>query len=185
VIAHEIAHHLRHYYAARTGNNFVEEHVANHLAVALMDEHPIYRQQLPDLRRWAVDIFSRTRTLFPDTEAYLAGDRLDVGEVLVAQGVIDQATWDEVSSCAAASSATPEALLMHLAAVTPDQIERARAERDRTETYFNRRYMASLGEYWLFGSAWLAAYLERPSRPPLGQMLARFIPTPEGRASKP
>jgi hypothetical protein len=185
VIGHEVAHHLRHYHETATDNHFVEEHAANHLAVALMEEHPIYRQHLPDLQRWAVDIVARTRSLSPETGAYLAGDRLDVGEVLVAQGVLDRATWDEAARLAVATGAVPEVLLTRRTTVTPDQIARARAARAETEAYFNRRYMTSLVEYWLFGAAWLATYLVRPTRPPLKEALARFLPTVAGKASKP
>jgi hypothetical protein len=168
-----------------TDNHFVEEHAASHLAVALVEEHPIYRRALPALRCWADDIVDRTRALSPETESYLVGDRLDVGEVLVAQGVVDWVTWDEIASLAATTGAAPETLLTRLAGVTLEQIARARAARARTEVYFNRRYMASLSEYWLFGAAWLAAYLARPTRPSLDETLVRFVPTSAGRASTP
>ncbi len=184
VIGHEMAHHLRHHYGADTGNHFVEEHAANHLGIALVEEHPTYRHVLPDLRRWGNDVVARTRHLSPETEPYLVGDRLDVGEVMVAQGVIDWTTWEEIVILAKAIGAAPEILLTQRGNVTPDQVVHARVEQSQTEAYFNRRYMASLSEYWLFGAAWLAAYLERPSRPRLIEALARFAPMSARPASK-
>ena len=183
-VAHEVAHHLRHHYGAPVDNDFVEEQVANCIAIALLEEYPTFRHGLPDLQRWAATVYERTRAFSPDTVPYLAGDRLDVGEVLVAQGIVVRSTWEEAKDLADATGNPIEDVLLRLKAVSSVQLVQARAAQQRAETYFNRRYMASLGEYWLFGTEWLAAYLERETRPSLGEALERYVLTPDWEASR-
>ena len=183
-VAHEVAHHLRHHYGAPVDNDFVEEQVANCLAIALLEDHPTYRHGLPDLQRWAATVCERTRAFSPDTVAYLAGDRLEVGEVLVAQGVVERSTLEDAKDFADATGSPIEDVLLRLKTVSSAELARARVEQHRSETYFNRRYMASLGEYWLFGTEWLAAYLGRDTRPSLGEALERYVLTADWEASR-
>src|SRR5215213_4465763 len=87
-VAHEVMHHLRHYYQAPIESDFVEEQVVNCVAIALLSEHPRYRDGLAPLHQWADSVFTQTRFLSPETAPYLAGFRLDIGEVLVTQDAI-------------------------------------------------------------------------------------------------
>ena len=183
-VAHEVAHHLRHHYGAPIGSHFVEEQVVNCIAIALLGEHPRYRERLPALQRWADRVFNQTRPLSPETAPYLAGFRLDAGEVLVAQGAIGRATLVEARRLAAVTDSTAEEMLRRTGGVAAAQLDRALAERTNAEAYFNSRYMASLGEYWLFGAEWLARYLERDDLPSLGDALGRYLLTRDWEASR-
>lgn len=183
-IAHEIVHHLRHYYGAPIANDFIEEQVVNCVAIALLDDLPQYRDGLPTLKRWADRVFERARSLSPATSSYLAGFRLDVVEVLVAQGAITRKELSNAQGLASISRATSVDILARTGRITPAQIERARSERESAEEYFNRRYMAGLGEYWLFGAEWLARYLERNDLPSFGEALERYILTADWELSR-
>jgi HEAT repeat protein len=183
-VAHEVAHHLRHHYHAPIDNDFIEEQVANCIAIALLREHSVYRHGLGALRDWAHHTFAGAHALSPETAAYLAGDRLEIGEVLVAQGVIPRSAWAEVRDLAEATGTAAEEMLVRLRKVSASELERARAERAEAEAYFNRRYMASLGEYWLFGAEWLTAYLEREDRLSLGEAVERYLLTKDWEASR-
>jgi CRP/FNR family cyclic AMP-dependent transcriptional regulator len=183
-VTHEVIHHLRHHYQAPIANDFIEEQVVNCIAIALLSEHPRYRDGLSALKHWANRIFAQTRPLSPDTAPYLAGFRLDVPEVLVAQGVVERQTLVEARHLAEETNATVEDVLVRTGWIAQASLNRAAAERTRAETYFNGRYMASLSEYWLFGTEWLARYLERDDLLSTGRALERYLLTDDWEASQ-
>jgi hypothetical protein len=183
-VAHEVVHHLRHHYRAPVESDFVEEQVANCVAIALLGEHPRYQPGLPPLRQWADRVFAQVRALSPETVPYLAGFRLDIGEVLVASQILTSATVARAHRLAAVTDAAVEDVLLRTGWVSAAQLDRARTEQAAAEQYFNGRYMASLGEYWTFGTEWLARYLERDDMPSLGEALERHILTRDWEASR-
>ena len=182
-VAHEVMHHLRHHYQAPIESDFVEEQVVNSIAIALLGEHPRYRDGLRPLHRWADRVFTQTRSLSPETAPYLAGFRLDIGEVLVTQDTITRATLVYARQLAEVTGAAVEEVLLWTGRVSAATLDRARAEHGKAETYFNERYMVSLSEYWLFGTEWLARYLERNDLPSLGEALERHLLTQDWEAS--
>jgi HEAT repeat protein len=183
-VAHEVIHHLRHYYGAPIENDFLEEQVVNCVALALLAEHPRHREGLPALRQWAERMFTQTRQLSPATVPYLAGFRLDIGEVLVAQGTISRATLTRARQLSEYSGATVQEVLIRTGRITAARLDNARAEQAKAEAYFNDRYMASLSEYWLFGTEWLARYLEREDLPSAGDAIELHLLTPDWEASR-
>jgi hypothetical protein len=182
-LAHEVMHHLRHHYRAPIESDFIEEQVVNSIAIALMSEHPRYRDGLRPLHQWANRVFTQTRSLSPVTAPYLAGFRLDIGEVLVTQDAITRATLTDTRQLAEVTGAAVEEVLLQTGRVSAAALDRARAEHGNAETYFNDRYMESLSEYWLFGTEWLARYLERNDLPSLGEALERHVLTHDWEAS--
>jgi HEAT repeat protein len=182
-VAHEVMHHLRHHYQAPIESDFVEEQVVNSIAIALLGEHPRYRDGLRPLHRWADRVFTQTRSLSPETAPYLAGFRLDIGEVLVTQDAITRATLVHARQLAEVTGAAVEEVLLRTGRVSVATLDRGRAEHGKAETYFNERYMVSLSEYWLFGTEWLARYLERNDLPSLGEALERHLLTQDWEAS--
>src|SRR5215212_4279782 len=182
-VAHEVMHHLRHHYRAPTESDFIEEQVVNSIAIALLGEHPRYRDGLPPLHQWADRVFTQTRSLSPVTAPYLAGFRLDVGEVLVTQDAITRTTLVHARQLAEVTGAAVEEVLLRTGRVSAAALDQARGEHGKAETYFNERYMVSLSEYWLFGTEWLARYLERHDLPSLGAVLDRHVLTQDWEAS--
>jgi hypothetical protein len=183
-IAHEMTHHLRHYYGAPITNDFVEEQVVNCVAIALLGEHRLYRHRLPELKRWADQIYGRIRSLTPETAPYLTGFRLETSDVLLSQGILTPASLRDARRLAAVTGATTEEILFRTGRLTASQLAQARAEQKKSERYFNSKYMAGLREYWLFGSEWLARYLERDDLPALGDALERYILTDDWERSQ-
>jgi HEAT repeat protein len=183
-IAHEMTHHLRHFYGAPITNDFVEEQVVNCVAIALLGEHHRFRQGLPELKRWADQIYGRIRSLTPEIAPYLTGFRLETSDVLVSQGILPPAALQDARRLAAITGAATEEILLRTGRITASQLAQAQAEQAKTERYFNSHYMASLREYWLFGTEWLARYLERDDLPTLADALERYILTDDWEHSQ-
>lgn len=177
LVAHEVTHHLRHHYGAPTLNNFVEEQVANTVAVAFVREHARFRGTLAKVHEQALAVEQKLEGLTPETDPYLSGFRLDLGDVLAAQGKLDQAELDRLRRLADALAEPLEGVLADAGVVSRADMRRAAARIERSEAYFNRRYMAKLPEYLAFFREWFEAYLLRDDFPSLAEALEQHILT--------
>lgn len=184
VTAHELAHHLRHAYGAPIENNYVEEQVASLVACAFVREHERYRDGLPALREALARTARSTLSMAAGSESYLSGYRLGPAEVLRAEGALSAEALVTARALAEESGAPLEQVLVGLGAVSESRLVEARAARERAEAYFNRRYMANIGEYWRFGADWLLAELDRPDPLPLGAVLEAYVLTSDWEASR-
>lgn len=177
LMAHEVGHHLRHAYGAPNTNDFVEEQVANTIAVAMLHELPEFRAALPRLRDLATRAAQHLSGLSAATVPLLPGYRLNVGDVLVAQGSIRRERLDDLRLVAEVLGQPLEEILDTGDAVPDATLDAAGRSRSNAEAYFNRRYTSSLFEYLLFGNEWLRAYLEQTEFPSLGEVLESYILT--------
>lgn len=176
LVSHEVTHHLRHHYGVPTENDFVEEQVANVVALSFVGEHPVYRGTIAALREVSTRAAAKLADLSPETGEYLPGFRLELGEVLVASGGLTRERLDEARALARATGRSLDETLdrMGLAEVDLGAADRRRRE---SEAYFNRRYMASLAEYARFFNGWFLSYLERAEQPTLGEALEAHVLT--------
>jgi HEAT repeat protein len=185
LMAHELAHHLRHHYGAPIENDFLEEQVANTIGVAFVREHPRYRADIPFLRASMARTRDRLRDVTPESVEYLGGFNVDVAEVLLAAGALERNEVDRLRRVAAGLG---EPLDRIIEGVVPpaarDAVARARAAQREAEAYFNRRYTSSLFEYALFAADWLAVHLARRDTPRLAQALRTHILTSDWEASR-
>ncbi|HEY1015819.1 MAG TPA: hypothetical protein VGE07_24130, partial [Herpetosiphonaceae bacterium] len=177
LVAHEVTHHLRHHYDAPTDNDFVEEQVANMVALAFVGEHPAYRQALPRLRALTERGRAKLDQLTPETSSYLPGYRPELSDVLMAQGFFDQERLDNLRGLAEELGVPLDKLLVEAEVVSPADLEEAQRRRQDAELYFNRRYAGSHFEYAAFFNEWLRNYLARAELPGLGESLESYILT--------
>lgn len=162
IVAHEVTYHLRHHYHAPSENNYVEEQVANEVALAFLNEHPVYRTTVPRLREHSGRASRHLRDASPETSPYLPGFQPDLGEALVARGAVERESLSGMRLLAD-SLGEPLDVLFDGADLVPDAgLEGARDYRRETEAYFNSRYAADLLEYAFFHHEWLRLYLQRP-----------------------
>jgi HEAT repeat protein len=176
-MAHELTHHLRHHYGAPVRSDFVEEQVANVVAVAFVLEHPIHRETISPLRELARRAREILTPAAPEALPHLEGFRTELGEVLLAQGELTPAEASGLRLLADALGQPPDEMLERTGLASDVELRRARAERAETAAYFTSHYMSSLFEYWLFHNAWLETYLERNDLPTLGEALEEHILT--------
>ena len=132
LVAHEVTHHLRHHYGAPTLNNFVEEQVANTVAVAFVREHARFRGTLAKVHEQALVVERKLERLTPETDPYLSGFRLDLGDVLVAQGKLDEAELDRLRRLADALAEPLDSVLADAGVVSRADMRRAAARIERS-----------------------------------------------------
>jgi HEAT repeat protein len=172
LLAHELAHHLRHRYDADSGDNFLEEQVANIIALAFVAAQPHYRAVLDALAR-AYDLTRAGASGEQDRLRH--GFRWELGDVLVAEGELAEERLAEARQVAHATSMELERVLVEGRFVSADDIAAAVALQARTREHFNASYMADLEEYGRFFAEWLPAYLRAGEIPPLGTVVARHL----------
>jgi hypothetical protein len=185
LMAHELAHHLRHHYGAPIENDFLEEQVANTIGVAFVREHPRYRVDIPFLRESMARTRDVLRDVTPESVEYLGGFNVDVAEVLLAEGVLEREEVDRLRRVAASLEEPLDRIIEGVVApAARDAIARARTAQREAEAYFNRRYTSSLFEYALFAADWLAVHLAREDTPSVARALRTHILTSDWEASR-
>lgn len=177
LIAHEITHHLRHHFHAPNDSNFIEEQVANTVALAFVREHASYRRTLPRLRAIAARAVAKLESLSSDTLPRLAGFRMEIADVLASDGSVSSERLAELQLMARLVGEPLDVILDETGVVSDLQLRQARARRSETESYFNRRYNTDLFEYIFFHHEWLHAHLARTILPSLGEALQTYILT--------
>lgn len=177
LVAHETTHHLRHYYGAPIDNDFVEEEVVNVVALAWLAEHPRHRATIEAVKRQAEDARARLAVLSPDTPRYAAAHSLDLGDVLLGLGKVDQERAEELRRLATRAGESLATVLVVAGAVSQADVDAAARAQSEAETYFNDRYMQNLVEYGFFATEWLRAYLDRSEFPSFDEALRAHILT--------
>lgn len=175
VMAHEVSHHLRHRYRTYSGDHFVEEQVAQVIAVAWVAEHPVHRRSIPELRRVAAAATRRLRRLTPQDTRWERDFHLGVGEVLADEHLIGWRELYRAERLARLHDAAVEEVLVEKGWVREEQVRAAGLEVDEARRAFDARYMRDLAEYWHFGFAWLHSYLEHGSHPSFPEALDRYL----------
>jgi CRP/FNR family cyclic AMP-dependent transcriptional regulator len=184
LVVHEIAHHLRHRYGAPITNDFIEEQVANTLAIAFLAEHPQYRGVVEALRGWAATASPALAAMVPGSASARTGFRLELGDVLVERGLVSRTRLEELRVLAEDLDRPLDDLIAAADVVTDDQIAGAEKTRMDAQDYFNRRYMADPTEYQSFHLEWYRAYLERAEFPSFAEALETHILTDDWERSR-
>lgn len=175
VIAHEVCHHLRHHYRTSSGDHFVEEQVAQVIAVAWVTEHPRYRQSLAEIRRTAAAATRRLRRITAEDTRWERDFHLDVGEVLADEHLIGWRQLYRAERLARLHDAAIEEVLVEQGLVSEEQVRTASREMEEARRAFDDRYMQDLAEYWHFGFAWLHSYLARGGHPSFPEALELYL----------
>lgn len=175
VLGHETGHHLRHHYGAYTADRWLEEHVANELGFGLAVLFPGFRRQLPAMTPLVTGAAERLASF---GGAHVTWAHRDVGEVLVATGVVTEDAWRQARRLARETGQRPEVVL-EAAGLRHDAVLRAERERTDAAEHLRRDYLSDLVEYGAFHLTWLADLLRKPEPPDLGASVAAHLLTPD------
>jgi hypothetical protein len=178
VMAHEVAHHLRHRAGTHTGDHFVEEQVAQVIALAWVEQHPVYGTGLGELRSIAGVATRRLRRLAPVDTPLEHSYHLDAGEVLADEHLLPWRELYRAEHLAALHDRTVEEVLVERQMVSAEQLATAELELRDARRQYDDRYMQDLAEYWHFGFAWLHSYFARGGHPSFAQALERYLTPP-------
>jgi HEAT repeat protein len=184
LVVHEIAHHLRHRYGAPITNDFIEEQVANTLAIAFLAEHPQYGGVVEALRGWAAAASPALAAMVPGSARARTGFRLELGDVLVERGLVSRARLEELRVLAEDLDRPLDDVIAAADVVSDEQVAGAEKIRMDAQDYFNRRYMADPTEYQSFHLEWYRAYLERAEFPSFAEALETHILTDDWERSR-
>jgi hypothetical protein len=184
VMAHEVAHHLRHFYGIPNQNDFVEEQVCNIIAVAFVAEHPAYRDSLNGLYQQAVHASQNLRGFSNQALPHLSSFRMNASEVLVAEGKLTPERAEDARLLAEMRQSPLEVVLKEFGLVSTEEVAAAEERRREAESYFNRQYTDHLCEYFCFGNEWLRAYLGRGHFLSLGQALETYVLTDDWETTR-
>jgi HEAT repeat protein len=179
MIAHEVAHHLRQHYGAPIANDFVEEQVANAIALAFVHEHPTYRDRLPAMREAASKATVTLSLLTPEAVPFVGGFRMSNPDALLELDKLTAGELRDLELLAAAADVPVEDLLVEAGIVSGADLIAAGAARDGAQAYFNTGYMTNLLEYGYFHMAWISAYLGRADSPSLAETVKEYLLTPD------
>ncbi len=166
LMAHEIAHHLRHKHGRFGSNYWEEEQLANQLAVALTRHrlNPSDREFARDLLKRALEGLSK-KVVVKDAAAL---SYYNVLEALNAEGKIGDSALEQMEAAQSLFSLTPEDVMPSLPEVA--------ASRAGIIAEINEQYATDYVKYLYFHCGWLyvdltnhtADYVEEFSRDHLG-----------------
>lgn len=174
VLGHETGHHLRDRYGAYTADRWLEEHVANEIGLALAFLLPGFRRHAPAMTTLVVRAAER---LGGFGGAHVAWAHRDVGEVLVATGVVTEDAWRRAQHLGRETGLRPE-LILEAAGLEHDAVSAAEREQAEVAGHLRSAYLSDLMEYGAFHLTWLADLLRQPDPPDLGASLAAHLLTP-------
>lgn len=175
LIAHEATHHLRHHYGAPTDNDFVEEQVANSVALAYVRETEAYRQVVERISSTAATADKSLDALTGNIGSYISGFRLNLTDVLLGSSSLSAAEIDRVVSFARAIRRPVDEVLNQTLFADPAKRRRAEQLQRESQSYFNQTYLTNLATYAQFFSGWLQWYGKSGSQQTLGEVLLEHI----------
>lgn len=173
--AHELTHHLRHYYQTETDNPWLEEQVANTVGTAYaQSKKNVTGDDLAFLRAFLQRAKTRLQALAP-TDAVTASYG-ELERVLVDQGLLGEADLEEARAFARVTRAELHEAVLAARVVPFETVDASLQKQRASQEYFNAHYMVNLVEYLRFQMAWFLSDLQRPSRD-LGEVLQDYILT--------
>lgn len=161
LLGHELAHYLRERYGAFAASQWVEEHAANRMGMALACTVPAFAAELPFLRRLA----EGARERLPLREDQVVGSLRDTHESTVAeiQAFVGLTGADELEILQAAG------LEAEVAALHERQ--------ERVAKAFNDSYLTDATAYMRRQLAWFCQQVLEPEPPELGAALEAHVLT--------
>lgn len=175
LIAHEATHHLRHRYGAPTENDFIEEQVANTVALAYVRETAAYRDVVEQIVSTAAAADKSLDALAEDVRPYVGGFRLNLTDVLLGTSSLSAEEVDRVVAFARAIHRPVDEVLNETLFSDPEKRRSAERMQLESRSYFNQTYLKDLATYAQFFSGWLQWYGKSGRPQPLGEVLLEHI----------
>lgn len=179
LIAHEATHHLRHHYGAPTDNDFIEEQVANTVALAYVRETAAFQDVVEQIVSTAAAADKSLDALAADVRQYVGGFRLNLTDVLLGTSSLSAAEVDRVVAFARAIHRPVDEVLNETLFSDPEKRRSAERMQRESRSYFNQTYLNDLATYAQFFSGWLQWYGKSGSPQPLGAVLLEHILSPD------
>jgi hypothetical protein len=152
LVAHEMAHHLRHKYGLFGENKWEEEQIANQLAVA-MTKHKLS----PAQRTYARDLLSRTLTALSSKLNLKDAATMSYHSILMAlnaSGRLDDSSTERAQVAQKLFSAEPKGMMKAAGGLTQSMV-RGFDMRDQLIQEINAQYAEEFLKYVYYHAGWL------------------------------